>query len=134
MGFPDQRPRRLRRTAALRSLVRETRLAPGDLICPLFVCPGKKVRQEIASMPGQYSLSVDEAVAEAQEARALGVPGVILFGIPPKKDARGSGAYDPEGIVQEATRAIRKGAPDLLVVTDVCLCEYTDHCHCGVLE
>ena len=134
MGFPAQRPRRLRRTAALRSLVRETRLAPGDLIQPLFVCPGKKVRQEIASMPGQFNLSVDEAVAEAQEARALGVPGVILFGIPSKKDARGSGAYDPEGIVQQAARAIKKGVADALVIADVCLCEYTDHGHCGVVE
>ena len=134
MGFPIQRPRRLRMNERLRALVRETDLSPGDLIEPLFVCPGAKVRQAIASMPGQFNLSVDEAVAEAQEAQALGVPGVILFGIPPKKDARASGAYDPEGIVQEATRAIRKGAPDLLVVTDVCLCEYTDHGHCGVLE
>src|SRR5467141_3751770 len=134
MGFPVQRPRRLRRSELLRSLVRETDLAAGDLILPLFVVPGRRVRHEIPSMPGQFNLSVDEAVAEAQEAQALGVPGVILFGIPPKKDARASGAYDPEGIVQEATRAIRKGAPDLLVVTDVCLCEYTDHCHCGVLE
>ena len=134
MGFPAQRLRRLRRTAALRSLARETRLAPGDLICPLFVCPGKKVRQEIASMPGQFNLSVDEAVAEAQEARALGVPGVILFGIPPKKDAKASGAYDPEGIVQQAARAIKKGVEDALVIPDVCLCEYTDHGHCGVVE
>ncbi len=134
MGFPAQRLRRLRRTEPLRALIRETDLAPGDLIYPLFVCPGKNVRQAITSMPGQFNLSVDEAVAEAQEAHTLGVPAVILFGIPPKKDARGSGAYDPEGIVQEAARAIKKGVPGLLVVTDVCLCEYTDHGHCGVVE
>jgi porphobilinogen synthase len=134
MGFPAQRPRRLRRSEAVRALVRETALGPGDLVYPLFVCPGKKVRQEISSMPGQFNLSVDEAVAEAQEARSLGVPAVILFGIPPGKDAKASGAYDPEGIVQEATRAIKKGAGDLLVVADVCLCEYTDHGHCGVVE
>src|SRR2546428_2220663 len=134
MAFPAQRLRRLRRSERLRSLVRETSLDPSDLIGPLFVCPGKRVRQEITSMPGQFNLSVDEAVAEAQEVAALGVPGVILFGIPPKKDARASGAYDAEGIVQEAAAAIKKGAPDLLVVTDVCLCEYTDHGHCGVVE
>jgi porphobilinogen synthase len=134
MGFPAQRPRRLRRSAAIRALVRETDLSVADLIEPIFVCPGKKIRQPIASMPGQFNFSVDEAAAEAQEARSLGLPGVILFGIPPKKDARASGAYDPEGIVQEATRAIKKNAPDLLVITDVCLCEYTDHGHCGVVE
>src|SRR5437867_474857 len=134
MGFPAQRPRRLRRTEILRSLVRETDLAPGDLVYPMFVCPGKRVRAEIPSMPGQFNLSPDEAVAEAQEAASLGVPAVILFGIPPKKDAGASGAYDPEGIVQEATRGIKKNAGDLLVIADVCLCEYTDHGHCGVVE
>ncbi len=134
MGFPTQRPRRLRRSEAIRALVRETALAPNDLIYPLFVCPGKKVRQEIGSMPGQYNLSVDEAVMEAQEALSLGVPGVILFGIPPSKDARASGAYDPQGIVQEAAAAIKKAAPDCLVIADVCLCEYTDHGHCGLVE
>jgi len=134
MAFPAERLRRLRRTEGLRALIRETRVEPGDLIYPLFVCPGRKVRKEIGSMPGQFNLSVDEAVAEAEEARALGLPGLILFGIPPKKDARGSGAYDPAGIVQEATRAIKKAAPELLVITDVCLCEYTDHGHCGVIE
>jgi porphobilinogen synthase len=118
----------------LRSLVRETRLSPDDLILPLFVVPGKRVRQEIPSMPGQCNLSVDEAVAEAQEAAGLRVPAVILFGIPPSKDARGSGAYDPEGIVQQAASAIKKGVQNLLVVTDVCLCEYTDHGHCGVVR
>jgi porphobilinogen synthase len=134
MGFPVHRPRRLRRTALIRSLVRETDLAPGDLIQPLFVRPGRKVRQEIPSMPGQFNLSVDEAVAEAQEAHGLGVPAVILFGIPERKDARASGAWDPEGIVQQAARALKSALPGLLVVGDVCLCEYTDHGHCGVVE
>ena len=134
MGFPAQRPRRLRRTEAIRALVRETSLAPGDLIHPMFVVPGKKVRREIGSMPGQFNLSVDEAVAEAQEARSLGVPGVILFGIPPVKDGQATGAWAEDGIVQEAARAIKKTAPDLLVIGDVCLCEYTDHGHCGVLQ
>src|SRR5437867_9846869 len=108
MSFPQVRPRRLRRTEMLRSLVRETDLSPGDLVYPLFVRPGHGVRQEIASMPGQYNLSVDEAVAEGQEARSLGIPAVILFGIPPAKDAMASGAYDPHGIVQEATAALKK--------------------------
>jgi porphobilinogen synthase len=134
MGFPTQRPRRLRQSEAIRSLVRETALAPDDLIYPLFVRPGRKIRQEIGSMPGQYNLSVDEAVAEAQEALSLGVPGVILFGIPPSKDARASGAYDPKGIVQQAAAAIKKKAPGCLVIADVCLCEYTDHGHCGVVD
>ena len=130
MAFPVHRPRRLRRT----EMVRETDLAPGDLVYPLFVCPGKKVRQPIASMPGQFNLSVDEAVAEAQEAHGLGVPAVILFGIPERKDDKASGAWDPEGIVQRAAHALKKAAPKLLVVGDVCLCEYTDHGHCGVVE
>jgi porphobilinogen synthase len=134
MGFPIQRPRRLRRTELIRSLVRETTLSPGDLIQPLFVCPGKKIRQPIGSMPGQFNLSVDEAVAEAQEARSLGVPAVILFGIPPRKDARASGAWEEDGIVQQAARAIKKSVQDLLVLGDVCLCEYTDHGHCGVVQ
>jgi len=134
MGFPAQRPRRLRRTESIRSLVRETDLSAGDLIHPLFVRPGKRVRQEIGSMPGQFNLSVDEAVAEAQEARSLGVPAVILFGIPPSKDAQASGAYDPHGVVQEAASAIKKEVQGMLVVADVCLCEYTDHGHCGVVQ
>jgi porphobilinogen synthase len=134
MGFPIERPRRLRRSEALRSLVRESALSPGDLIAPLFVCPGKKVRQEIRSMPGQFNLSVDEVVAEAAQAHALGVPGVILFGIPETKDARASGAWDENGIVQQATRALKKSVPDLIVMTDVCLCEYTDHGHCGIVK
>jgi porphobilinogen synthase len=134
MGFPAQRHRRLRRSEAIRSLVRETALAPGDLIHPLFVVPGKKVRREIPAMPGQFNLSVDEAAAEAQEAQGLGLPGVILFGIPPVKDGQASGAWADDGIVQEAARAIRKAAPGLLVIGDVCLCEYTDHGHCGVVQ
>ena len=134
MGFPIDRPRRLRRNEALRALVRESILSPGDLIAPLFVCPGKKVRQEIRSMPGQFNLSVDELVAEAAEAHALGVPGVILFGLPESKDARGSGAWDENGIVQQATRALKKAVPRLIVMTDVCLCEYTDHGHCGIVK
>src|SRR2546427_303057 len=134
MGFPAQRPRRLRRTEILRSLVRETDLSAGDLVYPLFVRPGKRVRQEISSMPGQYNLSVDEAVAEGQQARSLGVPAVILFGIPDSKDARASGAYDAHGIVQEAASAIKKNVSGVLVIADVCLCEYTDHGHCGVVQ
>jgi len=134
MGFPAQRPRRLRRTELIRALVRETDLSPGDLIAPLFVCPGKRVRREIPSMPGQFNLSVDEAVAEAQEVRSLGLPAVILFGIPEVKDARAFGAYDAHGIVQEAASAIKKEVHSILVIADVCLCEYTDHGHCGVVQ
>ena len=134
MGFPVIRPRRLRRTAALRAFVREAGLAPGDLVLPLFVMPGKKVRRGIASMPGQFQLSVDEAVREGKEAASLGLPAVILFGLPEKKDARASGAWAKDGIVQQATRAMKDAVPDLLVLTDVCLCEYTDHGHCGVVE
>ncbi len=134
MGFPIQRPRRLRRNALLRAFARETDLTPADLIYPLFVVPGQQVRQEIGSMPGQFNLSVDEAVGEARAARALGIPAVLLFGIPETKDAVASGAYDDDGIVQRAARALKKEVPDLLVITDVCLCEYTDHGHCGVVE
>jgi len=134
MGFPVIRPRRLRRTEALRAFVREASLAPGDLVLPLFVLPGKQERRPIASMPGQFQLSVDEAVREAKDAAGLGVPAIILFGLPEKKDARASGAWGKDGIVQQATRAIKEAIPDLLVLTDVCLCEYTDHGHCGVVE
>lgn len=134
MAFPIDRPRRLRRTERIRGLVRETALSPGDLVYPMFVGPGRGVRQEIRSMPGQFNLSVDTAVTEAQEAAALGVPAVILFGIPAVKDARATGAWSEEGIVQQATRAIKKAVPDIMVITDVCLCEYTDHGHCGVVE
>jgi porphobilinogen synthase len=134
MGFPAIRPRRLRRSEALRAFVREASLAPGDLVLPLFVMPGRSVRRPIGSMPGQFQFSVDEAVREAREAAALGVPAVILFGLPEEKDARASGAWAKDGIVQEATRAIKEAIPSLLVLTDVCLCEYTDHGHCGVVE
>src|SRR5262245_24414051 len=128
-----QRPRRLRRSAAMRALVRETRLSPDNFLYPLFVCPGEGKRREVGSMPGVFQLSVDEAVREAAAARADGVPGVLLFGLPDQKDPVGSGAYDPEAPVQAATRAIKQEVPGLLVVTDVCLCEYTSHGHCGIL-
>jgi porphobilinogen synthase len=128
------RPRRLRRTAAIRSLVRETRLSPENFLYPLFVVPGEGRRREIGSMPGVFQLSVDEIVKEAAAAKGEGVPGVLLFGLPPEKDAGGTGAADPEGPVQTAVRALKKDVPGLLVVTDVCLCEYTSHGHCGLLD
>src|SRR4029079_17858682 len=128
-----RRMRRLRRTATLRALVRETRLSPDMFMLPLFVCEGEGVRREVPSMPGVFNLSVDEAVKEAQAARADGVRSVILFGIPEAKDDIGSSAYDPEAPVQTAIRAIKREAPGVLVATDVCLCEYTDHGHCGIL-
>jgi len=134
MGFPVQRLRRLRGSPALRDLARETRLDVGDLIEPLFVCPGTKVRRPIASMPGQFNLSVDAVAEHARESYSLGLRALILFGIPEVKDAQGSGAYAADGIVQRAIGAIRKTAPEMLVLTDVCLCEYTDHGHCGVIE
>jgi porphobilinogen synthase len=134
MAFPATRLRRLRRTAVLRDLVRETRLDTGDLVLPLFVEAGLEGRRPIAAMPGVERMSISEAVAEAGEAAALGLPGVLLFGIPAEKDPEGSGAWDDEGIVQLATRAIKDAHPDLLVMTDVCLCEYTDHGHCGLLR
>ena len=128
-----RRPRRLRRSAAIRSLVRETRLSADMFIYPLFVCSGEGQRREVGSMPGVFQLSVDEAVREAAAAKADGVPGVLLFGLPDEKDAIGSAAYDPEAPVQSAVRAIKRELPDLLVITDVCLCEYTSHGHCGIL-
>ena len=128
-----QRPRRLRRSAAIRALVRETRLSPEMFIYPLFVCSGEGQRREVPSMPGVYQLSVDEAVREAEHARAEGIQGVLLFGLPDEKDAVGSASYDPEAPVQSAVRAIKQAVPGLLVVTDVCLCEYTSHGHCGIL-
>ena len=128
-----RRPRRLRRTPALRALVRETRLSPDNFIYPLFVCPGEGVRREVSSMPGVFQLSVDQAVKEATAAKADGVPGVLLFGLPDQKDVVGSSAYDPEGAVQLAIRAIKQEVPGVLVVTDVCLCEYTSHGHCGII-
>jgi porphobilinogen synthase len=133
MGFPQLRLRRLRSHPALRRMVRETRLSVDQLIYPLFVRPGSGVRQPIGSMPGQFQLSVDTLVEECRRAQGLGIPAVLLFGIPESKDAVGSGAYAEHGIVQRACEAIKKACPDLLVVTDVCLCEYTDHGHCGVV-
>ncbi|HTO71563.1 MAG TPA: porphobilinogen synthase [Myxococcota bacterium] len=134
MPFPDQRPRRLRRTPALRELARETRLAPGDLVDALFVVEGSGVREPIAAMPGVSRLSVDQLGDEAKRIADLGLAGVILFGIPAHKDALGTGAYDADGVVPRAIRAMKKSAPDLLVIADVCLCEYTDHGHCGVYD
>jgi len=129
-----RRPRRLRRTEAIRGLVRETRLTPDCFILPLFVCEGRGVRREVSSMPGVFQLSVDEAVKEAAAAKADGVPGVLLFGLPDSKDATGSKASDPDAPVQSAVRALKREVPDLIVITDVCLCEYTSHGHCGILE
>jgi porphobilinogen synthase len=134
MPFPQERPRRLRRTEALRSLVREAALAPDDLVWPLFAVPGERVRRPVPSMPGVFQLSVDELVAEAQAGFEAGVRAVILFGVPERKDPVGSGAYDDDGIVPRAIRGLRKGVPGMVIATDVCLCEYTDHGHCGVLK
>jgi porphobilinogen synthase len=133
MVFPEYRPRRMRRNEALRSLIRETTLSAAQLVYPLFVVPGKKVKKEVSSMPGVHQISVDQLANEAKELQALGVNSVILFGIPDKKDGVGSGAHDKDGIVQRAIRELKNKAPELLVVTDVCLCEYTDHGHCGFL-
>src|ERR1700693_3562421 len=133
MAFPVHRMRRLRATEALRSLVRETRLAPTHFILPLFACPGEGVRREISSMPGNYQLSIDELVKECVEAAKLGIGGVILFGIPAVKDEVASGAYADDGIVQEAVRAVKREVPKLLLMTDVCNCEYTSHGHCGLV-
>jgi porphobilinogen synthase len=130
----SRRPRRLRRTEAIRSLVRETRLTPDCFMYPLFVCEGQGVRREVSSMPGVFQLSVDEAVTEAAAAKKDGVPGVLLFGLPDDKDAIGSRAADPEAPVQSAIRAIKREVPGLLVMTDVCLCEYTSHGHCGIVD
>lgn len=134
MQFPIYRPRRLRKNARLRDLVCETSLSPKNFIYPLFVGPGKDRVRPINSMPGVAQLSVDRAVRECEEVNGLGVPAVILFGIPERKDALGSEAYADNGIVQQAIRAIKEKHPDLLIVTDVCLCEYTDHGHCGVIK
>lgn len=128
-----RRPRRLRRTPALRALVRETRLSPGQLILPLFVCEGSKVRRPVASMPGVFQLSVDETVREAEAALSDGVAAVLLFGLPSSKDETGSGAYDINGPVPAAVRSLRSSVSEMLVITDVCLCEYTSHGHCGIL-
>ncbi|HEX7227012.1 MAG TPA: porphobilinogen synthase [Candidatus Binatia bacterium] len=134
MPFPAYRPRRLRKSERLRQLIRETTLTASNLIYPLFVGPGTNVLRPVSSMPGVAQLSVDRAVLECREAAALGIPAVILFGIPETKDALGSEASNTEGVVQQAVRAIKDNVPELVVVTDVCLCEYTDHGHCGVIK
>jgi porphobilinogen synthase len=134
MSFPVTRPRRLRRSEAIRSLARENHLSTHGFIYPMFVCPGKKVRNPIASMPGIAQQSVDMFLEECREVEQLGIPGIILFGIPEHKDAHGSEAYAEDGVVQRAVEAVRAAKLNLLVMTDVCLCEYTDHGHCGVVE
>ncbi len=134
MSFPIHRPRRLRRTEALRGMVRETTLSLRSLIFPMFVCPGSGVKDEIRSMPGNYRWSVDLLVEECRAVQGLGIPAVILFGIPESKDEVGSGAYDPDGIVQRAVRAVKKALPGLTVICDVCLDEYTSHGHCGLVK
>ncbi len=134
MYFPDVRMRRLRKNENFRRMVRETRLSVDDLIYPLFVVFGEDVKKEVPSMPGVYQLSVEHAVEEAKEAHSLGIPAVLLFGIPEEKDPVGSDAFSDDGIVQRAVRAIKDAAPELVVITDVCMCEYTDHGHCGVLD
>jgi len=134
MPFPTHRMRRLRRNQRFRNLVRETRLSPESMIYPIFVCSGEKIRHEVGSMPGQYNLSVDNAVETARDAEKAGIAGILLFGLPSQKDDVGSDAYDDNGIVQQALRAIRENVRDLLLITDVCLCEYTSHGHCGVIK
>ena len=134
MVFPTVRPRRLRKNATLRRMVRETRFSPDQLILPLFVVHGKGVRRPIRSMPGGFQLSVDNLIKEAKEVRKLGIPAVLLFGIPKKKDGQASEAYDPDGIVQRAVRELKSRVPELVVITDVCLCEYMSHGHCGVVS
>ncbi len=134
MAFPATRLRRLRRTAQLRGLVRETRLTPEAFVYPMFVCPGEGVRKEVRSMPGVFNLSVDEAVKEAREVHSVGVPAVILFGLPDKKDDVATGAWADDGIVQQAARAMKREVPDLILMGDVCLCEYMSHGHCGIVK
>jgi len=134
MTFPVTRLRRLRRTEQLRSMVRETRLTPENFVYPLFVCPGEGVRKEVRSMPGVFNLSVDEAVKEAAQTYALGVPSIILFGLPEKKDEVATGAWADDGIVQQAARAIKREVPNLVIMGDVCLCEYMSHGHCGIVK
>jgi len=134
MGFPIHRGRRLRRSEPLRQLVRETELSPSDFIYPLFVTEGRGVRRPVSSMPGIYNLSVDNAVEEARQAHSLGIPAVILFGIPDRKDAKGSSAYASDGVVQRAISEVKEAIPSLQLIADICLCEYTDHGHCGVLS
>ena len=133
MVFPDYRPRRMRLNENIRAMIRETRLAPEQMIFPLFIMPGKGKREEISSMPGIFRISVDQLANEAKDCLAAGIKSVILFGLPEKKDPMGSGAHAKDGIVQRAIRELKNTAPDMTVVTDVCLCEYTDHGHCGCL-
>jgi len=133
MSFPENRPRRLRRTEALRRMMRETSLSASNLMYPLFVCPGTGIRREIVSLPGQYHLSVDQLPAETESLARLGIPSVMLFGLPEKKDSVGSEAWHPEGIVQRAIRQLKKANPELCIAADCCLCEYTSHGHCGIL-
>lgn len=134
MDYLINRPRRLRRTESIRAMVRETHLTPNDFIYPLFVCEGEGIRREISSMPGQFNLSIDELVKEAQEAHMVGVRSVILFGLPATKDAEGTDAFSEQGIVQRAIKALKREIKDLVVIADNCLCEYTDHGHCGVVQ
>ena len=134
MQFPEYRGRRLRKKESLRRLVRETKLSVDDLVYPLFAVPGKSVKKPITSMPGQFQLSVDYIAREARKAFEMGIPAVLLFGIPAKKDEQGTGAFAKDGIVQQAVKRIKNEVPEILVITDVCLCEYTSHGHCGILE
>ena len=134
MFYPSYRARRVRANETIRRMVRETTLTPDDLIYPMFVTHGKGVKKEISSMPGNYQQSVENIVKDCKEVKSLGIPAVLLFGIPKKKDAKGSEAYDDQGIVQQAVRAIKDKVPGLMVITDVCLCEYTDHGHCGIVK
>ncbi len=134
MAFPVQRPRRLRNSETLRQMVRETELSPSDFIYPLFVVEGTGIRRPIVSMPGIHNFSIDTLVAEAREAKSLGISSVILFGIPNAKDAEGTGAYASDGVVQKAIRELKRSVPGLHITADICLCEYTDHGHCGVIE
>jgi porphobilinogen synthase len=134
MPFPIHRPRRLRASAAIRNLVRETRLDPAQFVLPLFVCPGEGIKREISSMPDNYQMSIDHLVRECAEVQSLGIGGVILFGLPETKDEIASGAYADDGIVQCAIRAVRRETPKLLILTDVCNCEYTSHGHCGFIK
>jgi len=134
MPYPFYRPRRLRKSALLRKMVRETVLRTDDLVLPLFAVHGRGVREPISSMPGQARLSIDELLRECKDAASMGIPAVLLFGLPQEKDPRGSEAYAEDGIIQQAVRAVKETIPDLLVITDVCLCEYTSHGHCGIVE
>jgi len=134
MNFPDYRPRRLRKNENFRRMIRETRLSVDDLVCPLFVTHGSGVKTPISSMPGQFQLSIDTLVGEVKKIRDLGIPAILLFGIPETKDEEGSGAWIEDGIIQQALRRIKDEVPDILIITDVCLCEYTSHGHCGVLD